>query len=449
MTETRDRAVPYDLAAERDLLAACLSEPVQLLEVLPIVKPQDFYQDTNRWIYEAMIALHEKRAQIDVVPLLSEIRRRGKLDQAQAQELVRGLYAGTLGVILNVLTNARAVADASVKRQLIKVGGRIAGMGYQDDLDSGALVEQAQELLGRLALGGTETTVTLQSQLWERLEHIAALKSNKNALAGVPTGFLLLDRLTGGYQAGDLIVVGALTSGGKTSFALDAAYAAAFGATQVLIYSAEMTVGQLTDRALSTQSGVDLWRVRSGEVEDSELTALSNAAGEIHSRMAAVHIDPTRDLPIGELCNRARALAHQHKIGLVVVDYLQLLQGTRERGDTRATEVGSISRGLKKLAGDVGAPVMVLSQLNRQIYARPDKRPNASDLYESGKIAQDADLVMFIHREAMFDKAAPEDEALLIVDKNRHGPTGDVPLVWRAATTTFEEPQAAEMRRAA
>jgi replicative DNA helicase len=320
-------------------------------------------------------------------------------------------------------------------------------MGYQDADEAPGLVKEAQALLLGLStrtVGGGLTS--LQGRLLDRLAELRDLRDqlrrDERTVPGVSTGFRDLDRVTGGYQDGDLIIFAALTGAGKTSLGADALYAASFNGVKSLIFSAEMTRRQLEDRALATHARLDLRRLRGAQFDDGEESRLFDAIGRLGSG-ADILIDDTRDLPVWELCNRARYEAHKERIGLVVVDYLQLLEGERRRGDLRSAEVGSISRALKGLAGELGAPVIALSQLNRQVYNREDKTPLLSDLYESGRIAQDADMVIFIHQPSFFDEDADPNVAQLYVEKNRHGPTCMIPVRWTPEYTTFEDRTAA------
>jgi replicative DNA helicase len=439
--EPLTKPVPYDLEAERDLLAACLSEPAQLLDVMAIVEADDFYLETNRWIYEALLALHQRRVQIDVVPLLSEIRRRGRLDQTKAQEYVRALYAGTLGVILHSATNARAVADAAAERRMIKAGGYIAALGYETDRSVDERAAEAEEMVFNLRPRRAVEEIGLDQAINAVIDDLDADKP----ATGITTGFETLDLLTSGWQPTDLILLAARPSNGKSSLALEFALAAAANGVHVQFFSLEMSPKQLAMRALARLAGVDLQRIRSRLLSRDDNTALVSVQGEASAMASRIHIDPNGGQSIGKIRAAMRLAKHRYGAGLVILDYVQLAEGIRKgKSDNQNNEVATITRGLKLEAVALDVPVIALSQMSRAVESRADHKPQLSDLRDSGALEQDADMVMFIYRPELYEnnpekKVALSGKAWLSIQKQRNGPLGDVPLLWHPERTQFEQ----------
>lgn len=437
---------PEDIDAERALLAVCLAEPSRLFAAEPLLSgPEDFFIEAHGWIYEAMRKVQARGGTVAPRSVAAELRDSGRLDGIGGLAALNGLFGAGWVRTRDADEYARTVAENATKRKLITIGARIAGLGYES-AGAGALLEQAEQLLfGLRAPGGLEAE-TLQQGMGALLDEIEAMSNNpEDVISGVPTGFRELDLLTGGYQKGDFITLGGVSKSGKTSLALDTVYSAAtsrknWPGCKVLVFSAEMTMRQIRFRALSRYSGIDLRRLRIGRLGDGEWGQLTEAHG-ILGNMAPVFIDTGRGLTISEVRARARRWKQRHpEIGLVIADYLQLFKGsTTRRAGTQTEETDSISEGFKWMAGELDLPVIALVQFNNEIFKRDKKVYLPSDFRNSGRIYQDSDLVLAVHRPEAFDAEADPAEAEIIIFGSRQGPRGNVPVRWIAETTHFEE----------
>src|SRR5919199_3642646 len=408
---------PHNTDAEESVLGAVLIDRDAIGKVAPFLKPDDFYRERNGSIYAAMLDLYDRREPIDYMTLSDELSRRGQL------EAVGGvLYLGRLLEIvptsLHIEEYAHIVERTAIMRRLISAGGKIAALGYADAYDVDTTLEKAEQLLlGVAARRATRDFESLADVLREYLEQLERFQEGDRTRYGIPTGFIDLDRLTGGLQRSDLAIVAARPSMGKTSFALNICANASlkFRATSAL-FSLEMSNGQLAARLLSTESGIDSSRLRGGRLTDVESRKLAQALGILSE--APIYVDDTPGLSIMELRSKARRLHAEVGVDLIVVDYLQLIVGSRVR-DNRVQEISEISRALKSLARELHVPVLALSQLSRAVESRTPHIPMLSDLRESGSIEQDADVVMFIYRE------------------HRNGPVGQVSLLFNEKLTKF------------
>lgn len=447
-----ERLPPQNIEAEQSLLGSILIDPEAMVRVSTTVRPEDFYRETHGIIYEAALELHERRQPADFVTLRDALEQRGQL------ELVGGTaYLTTL--VNSVPTSAHAehyariVQRTATLRRLIDAATEITGLAYEPTDDVEEVIDHAEQILFSVAERRHARDLAPISQIIARYyERIQVLAEREGQPLGIPTGFEQLDSLLGGLQPSDLIILAARPSMGKTALALTMATSAAkrFG-TRVALFSLEMSAEQLVQRLIAAETGINSQRLRVGSVQENEWQLIVQAASALSE--TNVFIDDSPSLTVMEMRSKARRLHSQYGLDMVVVDYLQLMQGDR-RSENRVQEISNISRGLKALARELNVPVLALSQLSRAVEARQDKRPQLSDLRESGSIEQDADVVLFIYRDAMYYKT--EDEwarqyqdrpytpgvAEVWVSKQRNGPAGKkVDLFFVEELAVFHELQ--------
>ncbi len=433
------RMPPQNIDAEQSILGALLIDPEAFLKIGDRINAQDFYREDHRVIFEHMLKLFEKRKPIDVLTLTDSLEGSKKL------ALVGGAaYLATLTSMVNssvhIITHAEIVRSKAMLRKLISAGTKIAELGYGDGAESDLVLDEAEA-----ALYGVSNTylsnnfVPIGSILSESFDRIDELHKNKGQLRGVPTGFKVLDTVLGGMQKSDLIILAARPSMGKTTLAMNIAENAAIQHNaKVGVFSLEQSKDQLVDRLLSSQAGVDSWKLRSGNLTDADFPKIGKAMGILSE--ASIFIDDSPGLSSLEVLTKSRRLQMDHGLDLVVIDYLQLMRGSTSRySDNRVQEVSEISRALKGMARELNVPVIALSQLSRAVEARPDKRPMLSDLRESGSIEQDADVVMFIYRDDYYNPKDTEKPniAEVLIRKHRNGPTGEVDLYFQANQSAF------------
>lgn len=432
-----DKTVPANSDAEEAVLGSLLIDPDAVLKVASFLEAEDFYRERNGWIYRAILDLHERREPADFVTLCDELERNNIL-----QEVGGAAYITQL--INNVPTSAyvehygHIVERAATLRRLIDAAGQIAALAYEEAQDVDETVDRAEQIVFNVAERRIRRDlVAVRQVMHDVVDRIDYLHRHQGQILGVPSGFTQLDRLLGGFQKSDLIILAARPAVGKTSLALNFALNAARKYRKVVAYfSLEMSSEQLVQRLLSTETGIDQQRLRKGEIEDRDWDMIMAAAGELSSTM--LYIDDTPAMSALELRTKARRLQAEHGLDLIVVDYLQLMRGDT-RSENRVQEISYISRALKGLARELEAPVIALSQLSRAIEARTDHKPMLSDLRESGAIEQDSDIVMFIYREDMVkENSDRKNIADVIVAKHRNGPTDTIPLYFRKELTKFE-----------
>lgn len=430
------RLPPHNIEAEQSVLGAMFIEKGAILKAMEVLQPDDFYRDVHRVIYEAMIDLFDRAEPVDIITVADELKKRGKLEQ------VGGLsYLTTLANLVPTAANAdqyaRIVEEKAILRKLIAAATEIVARCYQAQDDVAELVDQAEQAIFRVSqrrlTQGYVAVKDILEDVFERIEKAYAQKSN---VTGVPTGFRDLDSLLSGLQPSDFVVVAARPSMGKTMFCLNIARnAAILHRVPVVIFSLEMAKEQLAQRLLCLEAGVDGQRLRTGFLLDSDWPRLSYALGRLSE--APLFVDDTPNITVMDIRARARRIKAEHDLGLVVVDYLQLV-GSRGRPENRQQEISEISRSLKALARELKVPVVAASQLSRAVEQREDKRPLLSDLRESGAIEQDADVVAFIYRDEYYRKDSDKKNiAEIIVAKQRNGPTGSVDLVFVRETGRF------------
>ena len=432
---------PHSIEAEQSVLGAILldHEALDALEGL-LPTPEAFYLEAHRRIYKAMQALRARRLPVDLVTLSEELRARGDLEAVGGLTYLVSLQE-SVPTALYAEHYARIVAEKWALRRLIHAAGEAMRLAYEEEGSVDEILDQAGRKVLELALTGREEEGRpLRELVHETFEHIEALLQNKGETAGVRTGFKELDGLIGTLAPGSLNIIAARPAMGKTAFALTIAqHAALREGVPVAIYSLEMPAGQLVLRMLCSEARIDMNRVRQGNLTDRDFTRLVDAASRLSE--APIFIDDSPDLTLMELRARARRLRAREKVGLVVVDYLQLISSPPSKnGENRQQEIAAISRGLKGLARELSVPVLALSQLSRAVESRPNKRPMLSDLRESGSLEQDADLVMFIYRDEYYH---PHSEkagiAEIIVGKQRNGPTGTVELQFHPQHVRFND----------
>ncbi|HEV8663522.1 MAG TPA: replicative DNA helicase [Candidatus Methylomirabilis sp.] len=455
-----DRIPPQNLEAEVAVLGAILQESDALLKAIDALRPDHFYRDAHRRIFNAALTLFGRSEPVDLVTLTDELRRRNELEAVGGAAALAALLEA-VPTAANVTYHARIVRDKALLRQLIGTATELVGMGYEDAESVDEVLDLAEKRIFEISEDKVSRAfIPVKDILKGTFEHIERLYERQAHITGVPTGFGRLDELTSGLQPADLIIVAGRPSMGKTSFALNVAANAAKvePSTSVAVFSLEMAKEQLVQRMLCTEARVDSHRLRTGKLGPRDWPELTKAAGRL-SEMP-IYIDDTPAITILEIRAKARRLKAEGQLGLIIVDYLQLIRG-RGRVESRQQEISEISRSLKALAKEVNVPVMALSQLSRAVESRTPPRPQLSDLRESGAIEQDADVVAFLYRKGFYqaqERARKSEVAGLgeeldeedrttevIISKQRNGPTGSVPLTFLREYTRFEEP---EQRRA-
>lgn len=428
---------PQNLDAEMSLLGAVLIDEEVLADITEHVKPKDFYDKRHALIYDAIMRLYEKNKPVDLLTLTDELKRKKELDEIGGSAYLTELtnYVPTAA---HAESYAEIVAQKAVRRRLIKASGEISELGYDEQTTTQELLQQAEAELFAVSDQSLKQDLTsLESILTDSFDRLEELHRNKGALRGVRTGYRDLDNMTAGLQRSDLIILAARPAMGKTTLVTNLAYNVATIAKQpVLFFSLEMSKEQLVDRMLADASGVDSWNIRTGNLSDDDFSKLSEAMGEMAE--APIFIDDTPGLSVLEMRTKARRAAHDQPLGLIIIDYLQLMQGSGRSDGNRVQEVSEISRGLKLIARELNVPVIALSQLSRSVESRSPQIPQLADLRESGSIEQDADIVMFIYREAYYNPETERENITdLIIAKHRNGPVGKVELYFHPERLRF------------
>ncbi len=430
------RVPPQNLETEKALLGSIMLKPASLIEVSDLVTPESFYAEKHKIIFQAMLDLFHKKEPIDLLSLSSKLNEQKLLTQIGGRAYLTELV-NIVPSAANVGHYADVVHRKRVLRDLIEIAERIAQAGYDETEDLEVVLDNAEKnILGVTALGVKRSYVNLRDTLEEAWERLDKLHKSDGGLRGVPTGFQSLDDKLSGLQKSDLIILAARPSVGKTSLALDIARNAALQhKVPTCIFSLEMSSQQLVDRMLSAESKVDSWKIRTGKISnEGEFEQIQHAMSRLAE--APIFIDDQAGNTIMKMRSVARRVKSQHGLGLIVVDYLQLMM-TSKQYDSLVTQVTEISRSLKALARELDVPVLALSQLSRAVEHRRD-RPRLSDLRDSGSIEQDADLVMFIHRPDRYvENSDRPNIAEILIEKHRNGPTGKVELYFDDKKTSF------------
>lgn len=433
---------PQNIEAEQSLLGSLLIDKDAIIKVADIVKAENFYHDKHKTVFEAIIDLYNKREPIDLLTLSNRLEEKNKLKEVGGRSYLVSL-SNMVPTASHVVNYAEIVQKKSTLRNLIKSASEIIKMGYDEEEDVSSILDKAESNLFAVSQGHQKKIfVPITSILNETFERIDHIHKDKGKLRGVPTGFNDLDNLLAGLQKSDLIVLAARPSVGKTTLALDIARNVGVKSKiPVGIFSLEMSKEQLVDRLLCAEANVDLWKMRTGRLsdkqDDDDFPRIGHAMGKLAE--APIFIDDYGAANIMEIRTKARRLQMEHDLGLIIVDYLQLMEG-RTRTDNRVQEISEITRGLKQIAKELNVPVLALSQLNRGVEQRTPPIPKLSDLRESGSIEQDADIVMFIYRESVYKKDLELDRknlAEIHIAKHRNGPTGIVKLFFDEQKVTF------------
>jgi replicative DNA helicase len=428
---------PHSLDAEFSVLGSLLIDRDAIIRVAAFLKQDDFYRQANGHIYQAILDLYNRREPPDFVTVVDELERRDLLDNVGGVSYLTELI-NAVPTAVHVEYYGKIVERTSTLRRLIQAGTEIANIGFDDSSDVEEALDRAEQQLFSVSQRRTTRDFVSIGQVLEGyFDKLDFLQQHRGEVMGVPSGFADVDKLTGGMQRSDLLILAARPSIGKTSLQLGFAHNAAVRAGKsVAIFSLEMSAEQLVQRLLSMETGVDAQRLRLGYIDDAEWEQISRAFGRLAE--ANIFIDDTPGISVMEVRSKARRLMAEHGLDFVIVDYLQLMQG--RRSENRVQEISDISRGLKGLARELDVPVLALSQLSRAVEARADHRPMLSDLRESGSIEQDADIVMFIYREDAYDPDTDKKGiAELIVAKHRNGPTDTVHLRFFERTARFAD----------
>lgn len=438
---------PQNIEAEQSVLGAVLIDNAALDRVCDELAPEDFYKDAHRRIFAAMLAMQTKRDAIDLVTLTEHLRGDSGLEAIGGPGYLSYLVS-IVPTSANISHHARIVRDKAMFRSTINTASAIAEQGYAEPqtVTAEEYVDKAEQAIFQIAQrkGAAASFVPMREASKEGFALIEKRFEQKGKITGLPTGFVDLDHKTAGFEPTDLVIVAARPSMGKTALALGVAgHAAIDCGKSIAIFSLEMSRPQLTLRLIASEARVDLMNIRTGNISGPEWDRLSHAAGRLAD--SHIHIDDTPALSSLDIRARARRLKSRHNIDLIIIDYLQLMRGHGKEGN-REQEVSGFTRGLKALAKELEVPVIALSQLNRSLESRVNKRPMMSDLRESGAIEQDADVILFIYREEQYNECTCPSDCLcgrrgmaeVIIGKQRNGPVGQVPLAYLKAFTRFE-----------
>ncbi len=420
------KVLPHNDEVEQNIIGAILIDKDAIVSVSEILTPADFYNEVNSIIYEAMLVLYEERKPIDLLTLNEVLKKKKQLkrvDSAYLTDLVDKVMTAA-----NVGAYAKIVKEDATKRNLIHAGTQVTEMGYEEDKQVKEILDMAESAIFSISQGHMKGGfVQLKTSLTESFDRIDELQKKGAGFRGVRTGFTDLDNLLSGMQKTNLLILAARPGQGKTALVLNIAQHIALKEKKpVGIFSLEMSKEELVDRLLIAQSDVDAWRLKTGKLSEEDFTKLSQAMGELAD--APLFIDDTPGLSILEMRSKARRLQMEHDLGLLVVDYLQLVDPGR-RYENRVQEVSMVSQALKNLARELNVPVLAASQLSRAVEHRGERRPQLADLRESGAIEQDADVVMFIYRPDI-EVTTPHVPSKLLIAKHRNGPTGEIDLMF-------------------
>ena len=427
---------PQDIEAEQAVVGSMLTDQDAVVAAIETLKPEDFYREDNKIIYEAILNIYNRAEPIDIITLKSELSSMGKLDAVGGLEYIAQL-PDKVPTTSNVDRYIKIVQDKAMLRNLIKTANEIISLGYDQTEDVEDVMDHAEKKIVDLMQKKKKKGYTsIKDILIESFTKLEELYNQKQHVTGVPTGFIELDKKTAGLHGSELILIAARPAMGKSAFALNiGTYAATRANIPVAIFSLEMSKDQIGNRILCSEALVDSNNVRTGELNDEELSKLAETSGELSQ--AQIYVDDTPGISVMEIRAKCRKLKLEKNIGLVIIDYLQLIQGSG-KSSSREQEIAEISRSLKILAKEIDVPVIALSQLSRAVESRPDHRPMLSDLRESGSIEQDADIVMFLYRDDYYNEESEKKNiAEVIIAKQRAGSTGTVELAWLGNYTKF------------
>jgi replicative DNA helicase len=448
--ERPDKMIPSNLEAEEAVLGSLLIDPDGIVKVSSFLQNDDFYREKHGWIFEAARDLHDRREPVDFVTLCDELGRRDQLDEVGGAAFITSLI-NAVPTAVHIEHYAHIVERTAILRRLISAAGSIAAMAYKGSDDTDQVVDEAEKLIfGVSEQRIQKDLVPIKQVMKDVIDRIEYLQQHQDGLLGVPTGFSDLDKLLGGLQKSDLIIIAGRPGMGKSSLALNVAlHAAKKHGLHTALFSLEMSLEQLMQRLLASETGIDSQRLRIGNFDVAAWPRLVEA-GQVLAE-APIYVDDTAAITPMQIRAKARRLASEKPLDLVIVDYLQLMHSTM-RFENRVQEISYISRQLKSLARELDLPLIAVSQLSRAVESRQDKRPLLSDLRESGALEQDADVVMFVYRDDAYftedewydkfktqEKAYPKNVAEIIVAKHRHGPTSRIELYFHKELTKFAD----------
>ncbi len=432
------KSPPQNIEAESGLLGSILIEGESMDKIADLVHIDDFYVEKNRLIFESMLSLYEKREPLDILSLSNKLESTNNLVKVGGASYLTELVEA-VPTAAHITHYAGIVAHKATLRRLISAATNIVGLGYDEDTPLENLLDKAEQTLFQVSHKNfRQNFIPISTVLAESFDRLDDLHKDKHSLRGVPTGFKAIDNILAGLQRSDLVVLAARPSMGKTSLALNiATNIAVKSGIAVGVFSLEMSKEQLIDRLLASESAIDSWKLRTGNLEDSDFPKLNNAMAQLSE--APIFIDDSAVSNVMEMRTKARRLMSEQPLGLIVVDYLQLMSGGNSGGsENRVQEVSEISRGLKALARELNVPVLALSQLSRTVETRSPQIPQLADLRESGSIEQDADVVMFIYREDYYNPDTDKPNiADILIKKHRNGPTGQIQLYWHPEQLLF------------
>ena len=431
-----ERVPPQNLAAEQSVIGSMLLDKNAVVRAFEILTPDSFYRDAHRFIFESILELFDRGEPVDLVTVTETLRKSGKLDAVGGSVYVADLL-NSVPTAANIEHYAKIVEEKAILRRMIEAGTRIVANGFSNPDDVDQMLDEAEKSIFSIALNRTrEGFCKIDSVIKKVLDKIDALYGKKEAITGTPTGFADLDQMTAGFQNSDLIIIAARPSVGKTAFALNIAQEVSIRhKIPVAIFSLEMSKEQLAQRMLCSEAEVDAQRLKTASLSDTGWKKLTRALGRLSE--APLYIDDSSSITATEIRAKARRLKIEKGLGLVIVDYLQLMKG-KARAENRVQEISDIARSLKTLARELDVPVIALSQLSRAVEQRPNKVPMLSDLRDSGEIEQTADVVMMIHREDYYNPQSERGNiAEIVIAKQRNGPVGTIELVFRKEIAKF------------
>lgn len=441
LLEEHGRVPPQAPELEESVLGAILIDPAALGDVIDILKPDVFYKEAHYYIFQAITELYQSSNSIDVLTVVQQLRKNGKLEAAGGAAYIAQLTRKVLSSA-NVEYHSRIILQKFIQRELIRISSETIKMAYDDTIDVFDLLNNAEEKLFSISEGHLrQGTVELPKLLNQARENIDIARKNTTGLTGIPSGFIQLDRITGGWQKSDLIIIAARPAMGKTAFVLSLARnAAVIDKIPVAIFSLEMSNIQLATRLLAAESMVQSDKIRKGQLDSDEISRINEAMRILSD--APIYIDDTPALSVFELRAKCRRFRQRNNVQLIIIDYLQLMTNTTDNNATREQEISSISRAIKALAKELNVPILCLSQLSRGVEKRTHFKPQLSDLRESGSIEQDADIVLFLYRPEYY-KLEPENgipgSTEIIIAKHRNGPIGSVFLKFEEQYTLFRD----------
>ncbi|HEY1064275.1 MAG TPA: replicative DNA helicase [Candidatus Saccharimonadales bacterium] len=429
-TVIRSKQPPQNAEAEASLLGAILIDSDAIVKIADVISSADFFEARHQRIYEAMQDLYEKRSAIDVLTLADKLKNSGYLDMVGGPAYLTEL-TNFVPTAAHAEQYADIVAQKAMRRRLISTAQELSTMGFDESLALRELIEEAESKLFSVSETQVKQSITsIEDILSESFERLDDLHKDKKSIRGIPTGYKDMDEMLAGLQRSDLLILAARPAMGKTAFVLNLAHNVAVKAKEpVLIYSLEMGKEQLVDRLLSMQSGVDAWALRTGNLTDQDFEKIGEAMGVLSE--APIYIDDTPSITVSDLRTKARRQSHKQPLGLIIVDYLQLMSGGSRFSNSanRVQEISEISRGLKGVARELNVPLIALSQLSRSVESRSPQIPQLADLRESGSIEQDADIVAFLYREDYYNPESDRKNILdVLIKKHRNGPVGGVEL---------------------